>query len=242
MDIATNEAETVVGEIFALFGERGAERYGERVTQLDHALQCAELARREGAPATLIAAALLHDYGHLIESRGQMAERDGLDGEHEAIGALALSSWFGPEVTQPIALHVAAKRWLCAREPSYFEALSAASKLSLELQGGPFGPEDADRFLTRPYAAEAIRLRRWDDFGKKLETDEILTLGNFVNVLTGALILPRQAGEGDRKAVEGAGLTPPPLGGGGPLPGGGGPAPLPTYGRIPPASQGEISE
>jgi phosphonate degradation associated HDIG domain protein len=175
--------EAVVAEIFALFAERGGERYGERVTQLDHALQCAELARREGAPRTLIAAALLHDWGHLIENRGHMAERDGLDGEHEALGALSLSAWFPPAVTQPIALHVAAKRWLCAREPGYFEALSAASQLSLELQGGPFAPDEADAFLTRPYAAEAIRLRRWDDFGKQLETDEALTLESFAGVL-----------------------------------------------------------
>ena len=112
-----------------------------------------------------------------------MAERDGLDGEHEALGALSLSAWFPPAVTQPIALHVAAKRWLCAREPGYFEALSAASQLSLELQGGPFEPGEADDFLTRPYAAEAIRLRRWDDFGKQLETDEALTLESFAGVL-----------------------------------------------------------
>ena len=179
--------EAVVAEIFAQFAERGAERYGERVTQLDHALQCAELARRDGVPKTLIAAALLHDYGHLIENRGHMAERDGLDGEHEALGALALSEWFGPEVTQPIALHVAAKRWLCAREPGYFEALSPASQLSLKLQGGPFAPADADEFLTRPYAAEAIALRRWDDFGKKLETDEVLTLESFADTLARAI-------------------------------------------------------
>jgi [1-hydroxy-2-(trimethylamino)ethyl]phosphonate dioxygenase len=179
--------EAIVEEIFALFAARGAERYGERVTQLDHALQCAELGRREGAPDALVAAALLHDWGHLIEDRGHMAERDGLDGEHEAVGALALSAWFGPEVTQPIALHVAAKRWLCAREAGYYEALSPASKLSLELQGGPFTPAEADEFLARPHADEAIRLRRWDDFGKKLETDEALTLEGFRDVLVAAL-------------------------------------------------------
>ena len=181
--------QAVTREIFALFAARGAERYGERVTQLDHALQCAELARREGAPDTLIVAALLHDYGHLIDNRGEMAERDGLDGEHEAVGALALSAWFGPEVTQPIALHVAAKRWLTAREPGYFAALSPASQLSLDLQGGPFGPAEADAFLARPYAAEAIRLRRWDDFGKKLETDGPLALESFESLVIEAVLV-----------------------------------------------------
>jgi phosphonate degradation associated HDIG domain protein len=172
-----------VEEILALFAARGAERYGERVSQLDHALQCAELARREGAGDALVAAALLHDYGHLIDDRGQMAERDGLDGEHEAVGARALAAWFPPAVTGPIALHVAAKRWLCAREPGYFAAQSEASKLSLELQGGAFTPAEADDFLAQPHAAEAIRLRRWDDYGKKLETDAALTLAGFVNTL-----------------------------------------------------------
>jgi phosphonate degradation associated HDIG domain protein len=156
----------MIETIFALFAERGHERYGESVTQLEHAIQCAMLAEAEGAPASLVAAALLHDYGHLIENRGHMAECEGLDGEHEALGALALSSGFGPQVTRPIALHVAAKRYLCATEPDYFDRLSAASQLSLKLQGGPVTREEAAAFAALPYAADAVRLRRWDDTGK----------------------------------------------------------------------------
>jgi gamma-butyrobetaine dioxygenase len=176
-------ADDAIDEIFALFRLRGGERYGERVTQLDHALQCATLAASEGAADALVAAALLHDYGHLIEDRGHMAERDGLDGVHEALGALALSAWFGAEVTRPIALHVAAKRYLCAVEPGYAEALSPASQLSLSLQGGPMTTGEAADFAALPFAAEAVRLRRWDDWGKALEPQERRPLESFRDVL-----------------------------------------------------------
>ena len=162
-------ASPVIDQIFALFDERGHERYGERVTQLDHALQSATLAGLDGASDPLVAAALLHDYGHLIEDRGHMAEREGLDGEHEALGALALSAWFGEAVTRPIALHVAAKRYLCATEPGYLAALSLASKLSLDLQGGPMTATEAEAYAALPFAADAVRLRRCDDGGKALE-------------------------------------------------------------------------
>src|SRR5580692_3925108 len=104
-------------EISRAFAERGADAYGENVSQLDHALQCAQLAEAEGASDHLIAAALLHDYGHLFEGRGDAAERDGRDARHELHGARALRRWFGLEVVGPIALHVLAKRYLCAAEP-----------------------------------------------------------------------------------------------------------------------------
>jgi gamma-butyrobetaine dioxygenase len=176
-------AEAGVDAVLALVRARGDERYGELVTQLDHALQCASLAAGEGAAPSLVAAALLHDYGHLIDGRGHMAERDGLDGAHEAVGAAALAVWFGPAVTQPIALHVAAKRYLCAAEQGYLGALSPASRLSLDLQGGPFATAEADAFIAWPYAQEAVRLRRWDDWGKALEPGRRRTLESFRETL-----------------------------------------------------------
>lgn len=148
------------------FAARGGDAYGENVSQLDHALQCAQLAEAEGAGDHLIAAALLHDYGHLFEGRGDAAEREGLDAKHEAHGARALRRWFGPEVAGPVALHVIAKRYLCAAEPGYEAALSPASVLSLRLQGGPLDAAQRRRFERRRFAADAIRLRRWDDAGK----------------------------------------------------------------------------
>jgi phosphonate degradation associated HDIG domain protein len=155
-----------ISVISRAFAERGGDSYGEHVSQLDHALQCAWLAQQEGASDHLIAAALLHDYGHLFEGRGDAAERDGRDARHELHGARALRRWFGLEVVGPIALHVLAKRYLCAAEPGYAEALSPASVLSLKLQGGPFTPEQCRRFERGRFAADAIRVRRWDDAGK----------------------------------------------------------------------------
>jgi [1-hydroxy-2-(trimethylamino)ethyl]phosphonate dioxygenase len=153
-------------EIAQAFADRGGDSYGEHVSQLDHALQCAWLAQEDGAGDHLIAAALLHDYGHLFEGRGDAAERDGRDARHELHGARALRRWFGPEVVGPIALHVLAKRYLCAAEPGYAEALSPASVLSLKLQGGAFTPAQCRRFERSRFSADAIRVRRWDDTGK----------------------------------------------------------------------------
>ncbi len=161
----------MLDQIFAVFAQRGADRYGEDVTQLEHALQCARLAVLDEAPDSLVAAALLHDYSHLFEARGDAAERDGVDAGHETHGARLLGPWFGPEVTTPIALHVAAKRYLCAVEPDYEDSLSRASALSLRLQGGRFTPEQAQRFEAAPFAADAVRLRRYDDAGKCVGAD-----------------------------------------------------------------------
>ncbi|MFI4933803.1 MAG: HD domain-containing protein [Caulobacterales bacterium] len=155
-----------VDEIFRAYAERGDAFYGERVTQLDHALQCAALAEADGAPDALIAAALLHDYGHLFEGRGDAAQGERRDARHEVHGALALKAWFGPAVVAPIALHVAAKRHLCAAQPGYEAALSPASVLSLKLQGGRFTRTQCRRFGARPFAGDAIQVRRWDDGGK----------------------------------------------------------------------------
>ncbi|HEX3364429.1 phosphonate degradation HD-domain oxygenase [Phenylobacterium sp.] len=152
--------------IFAAFAERGGEGYGEDVSQLDHALQCAALAERDAAPPPLIAAALLHDFGHLSEDRGDAAAHQARDARHEIHGARALRRWFGPEVFGPVALHVLAKRYLCATVPAYAAALSPASQLSLTLQGGAFTPVQCARFARTRFAEDAVRLRRWDDTGK----------------------------------------------------------------------------
>jgi [1-hydroxy-2-(trimethylamino)ethyl]phosphonate dioxygenase len=146
----------------------GQKHYGESsVTQLEHAIQCAMLAEREGASPALIAASLLHDLGHLInpEDRAQTARRE--DCEHEVIAADYLARWFGDDVVLPIRLHVAAKRYLTATDPGYAATLSAGSTLSLQLQGGLFSAGDAREFAALPGAADAIRLRRWDESAKE---------------------------------------------------------------------------
>ncbi|MCX7354327.1 MAG: HD domain-containing protein [Alphaproteobacteria bacterium] len=149
-----------------LMNRMGAIRYGsEPVPQLDHALQCAALAEREGASSQLVAAALLHDIGHLTADDEGAALR-GVDARHEIDGSGFLAAWFGGEVTRPVRLHVDAKRYLCAVDPAYFDGLSPASVRSLALQGGPFSAHEAQRFIAQAQASEAMRLRRWDDGAK----------------------------------------------------------------------------
>ena len=155
-----------VDRIFATLETAGKARYGmEAINQLEHALQCATLAEEDGADAALITAALLHDIGHLIHKLDDAAAQ-GVDDRHEALGEKLVRRWFGEGVVRPIALHVDAKRYLCAVEGPYFDHLSPASVRSLELQGGPFARDEAEEFIARAGAPEAVRLRRWDDDAK----------------------------------------------------------------------------
>jgi predicted HD phosphohydrolase len=128
-----------IDEIFAVYRERGGNAYaGERINQLEHALQCALLAEQSGADAPLIVASLLHNYGHLIHGSGDAVSGRGINDRHETLGADRLSTLFADSLTAPIRLHVDAKRYLCATDPEYMKILSAGSVRSLELQGGPF--------------------------------------------------------------------------------------------------------
>jgi phosphonate degradation associated HDIG domain protein len=147
-----------------LYAERAGALYGEGVSQIEHALQCAALAEADGGSPSLIAASLLHDVGHLFEDDVDALE---IDHRHEISGAQALKDLFDDRVRAPIALHVAAKRWLCLREPGYFETLSPASQRTLELQGGVFDAAQADHFERQPHWREAVALRRYDDLGKR---------------------------------------------------------------------------
>jgi phosphonate degradation associated HDIG domain protein len=155
-----------VDQIFAAFAARGAERYGESVTQLEHALQCAVIAEQDGASPALVAAALLHDYGHLIGEPGDPAQDRGEDARHEVHGPAALAAWFPAEVRAPIALHVTAKRYLCTVDAAYEAELSPASVLSLKLQGGRLSAQDCRRFEAVRGFEDALRLRRYDDLAK----------------------------------------------------------------------------
>lgn len=151
-----------------LYAARGGLSYGEGVTQMEHALQCAALAEADGADESLITAALLHDVGHLLEDETAVAAFK-VDYRHQLVGAEALAGLFGEAVLAPITLHVAAKRYLCFAEPAYFDALSAASKATLRLQGGPFDSGEAAAFEAQPFWREAVALRRYDDMGKRDE-------------------------------------------------------------------------
>lgn len=161
-----HSAEAFVNLIFALFDRAGGHHYGEAVTQLDHALQTAHHARNAGEPGTLVAAALLHDIGHLLQKQGEDAADRGVDALHERIGAAWLAQGFGPQLTEPVRLHIEAKRYLATRTPSYLATLSHASRESLRLQGGPMTQAEAAEFETVPAFDAAIRLRIYDDQGK----------------------------------------------------------------------------
>jgi gamma-butyrobetaine dioxygenase len=135
-------------------------------------LQAAALAERDGAAAALVAAALLHDVGHFT---GAVHGRDltaGTDNRHSHQGADWLAAWFGPEVTEPVRLHVAAKRYLCAVEPDYFGRLSEASVYTLSVQGGVMSAQEVAAFEADPHAVDAVRLRRWDEAAKEPEAND----------------------------------------------------------------------
>lgn len=160
----------VIETIFDRFREHGAAAYlGEPVSVSEHMLQSAAWAEKDSAPPELVAAALLHDYGHLIHDLPEDSAEHGVDTRHEDVAFACLEQWFPPEVTEPIRLHVAAKRYLCAVDPSYHDTLSPASRLSLDLQGGPMSADEAAGFEASPHAAAACRLRRYDDAGKDPE-------------------------------------------------------------------------
>ena len=157
----------LVNYIVWLYGDRGARPYGsEAVTQFEHALQCAELAERGGASDDLIVASLLHDLGHLLHELGSDVARRGVDDRHEYRPLRMLRRHFGEAVLAPIRLHVAAKRYLCTVESGYWDGLSPASRVSLQLQGGIYTQVEASHFIRQPCAHDAVRLRMWDDRAK----------------------------------------------------------------------------
>lgn len=156
-----------VDGLFQLLEKRGGSAYGgERISQLAHALQSAQLAVEAGDPASLVIAALMHDIGHLVGKGDEGLAEKGIDARHEASGALVLEQVFGGAVAEPVRLHVDAKRYLCFAEAGYWDSLSQGSKVSLQVQGGPFDAAQAKAFIESPRAADAVKLRRYDDLAK----------------------------------------------------------------------------
>jgi phosphonate degradation associated HDIG domain protein len=173
MQDMTDERLAVIG---SLLEDRADGRYGlHDINQRQHALQAAMLAERDGGTDALVAAALMHDIGHLVHHLGENPAADGIDDRHEEVGHAFLVRWFAREVTEPVRLHVAAKRYLCAVEPDYFLKLSQDSVLSLSLQGGPMSPEEVAAFRALPQAEAAVQLRRYDEAAKvkDLETPPV---------------------------------------------------------------------
>ncbi len=159
--------ETIVPFLEGIVARRGAESYlGEAVTMAGHMLQTALLAEQEGAADELVAAALLHDIGHFTTEFGPYSPADTRDNHHDHAGARILAPFFPPVVTECTRLHVAAKRYLCATDPSYSHGLSTASVHSLSLQGGGMNRGEVATFEQNSFHREAVRVRIWDDRGK----------------------------------------------------------------------------
>jgi [1-hydroxy-2-(trimethylamino)ethyl]phosphonate dioxygenase len=157
----------VAEEILVIYGRRGSETYfGENVSTAEHCLQAAYFAQIAGAPPGLVVAALLHDIGHLVEEVPQDIADWTVDAHHEEIGGRWLAQRFRPEVSEPVRLHVPAKRYLLATDAKYFAKLSPASVITLKLQGGPMAAHEVAQFETEAYYKDAVRVRQWDDQGK----------------------------------------------------------------------------
>ncbi len=156
-----------VKEVLALLAAKGDMAYfGEEVSVLEHSLQAACFAERDGADDATVTAALVHDIGHLLHGLSEDIAAQGRDARHEEVACGYLSRYFADDVVAPVRMHVAAKRYLCSVEPDYFNQLSASSVQSLALQGGPFTEAEAAEFAGRPFALKAVALRRWDDEAK----------------------------------------------------------------------------
>jgi phosphonate degradation associated HDIG domain protein len=157
----------VIEDLLKLYEVKGDREYeGEGISQLEHALQSAQLAEQAGAAPALVCAALLHDVGHLLNDKGETPTLRGVDDLHQYAALPFLRPYFPEAVLGPIRLHVDAKRYLCATRPDYYERLSEDSKRSLKLQGGVFAPAEAERFIGQPHAADAVQVRLWDDAAK----------------------------------------------------------------------------
>ena len=179
---------SVADEIFELFRTRGQDAYyGENVSILEHSLQTAWFAHRSSAARCLVVAALVHDIGHLLHGLPENVANQGIDGRHELAGESWLRSRFAPEVTEPVRLHVEAKRYLCYADSGYSGRLSPSSMQSLALQGGVHSGDEAREFERNAYFRDAIALRRWDD-AAKIPGLGVPDLGAYRNALDGLVL------------------------------------------------------
>ena len=167
VELAQGTPTQKVDALFAYMERRGQSFYDEVVTQLEHALQCAYQAQQVGADSVQVAAALLHDLGHfLVDEHNKEADFLTEDLLHEEVGAEYLEPFFIDAVTEPVGLHVPAKRYICTVDESYYQTLSRASKRSFELQGGFMSAEEKAAFEQKPHWESAVQLRKWDDLAK----------------------------------------------------------------------------
>ena len=159
---------------------------GEKITISDHMLQTAMLAEKSHSSKPLICACLLHDIGHFIIKKPDLLVSNSLDGKHEEIGFELLKNYFKPEVTEPIKLHVQAKRYL-SKKKSYYDLLSNPSKISLKLQGGIMNDEESQKFTSLKFCIDALMLRKYDDEGKKPNM-KVKKIDDYLDLINSQLI------------------------------------------------------
>jgi predicted HD phosphohydrolase len=167
-------AHETIAALFSQIRTQGDKDYfGERVSQLAHALQSAQQARSSGADNETILAALLHDIGHFIPLYADMPAMMATNGDkvgrgsHEVFGADYLGQLgFSEKIRALVGAHVMAKRFLTATDKEYYESLSERSKQTLKVQGGPFNDEEVAEARKDPLLQEKLNVRRWDDLAK----------------------------------------------------------------------------
>ena len=181
--------DNIIDFILDLFARRGTEEYmGEPVSMAQHMEQTAACAVADDSSDKLVIAALLHDIGHFVGDFPIDALENGVDNLHEEAGAKFLERFYPASVTEPIRLHVAAKKYLCAVDEEYFSRLSDASVQSLQVQGGPMTQVEIKAFESSPYHQSAVQVRRYDDDGKVAGLD-IKTVSSYRDRLQSLLIL-----------------------------------------------------
>ncbi len=170
--MAAADPHQIATDLFALLRQGDGKAYGgSGVSMAAHMLQTASLAERADAPPALVVAALLHDIGHFGtdlpigtgDDRHEVMRKQTVDRGHQDVGARLLERTFGPQVAEPVRLHVAAKRYLCATETAYADSLSPTTRHTLALQGGAMSEQEVGAFAASLHADDAVRLRRWDD-------------------------------------------------------------------------------
>lgn len=167
MTTPTVDKQPTLDYLTAIYDGRATGQYGlTLINQRAHAVQSGFHARAQCLPASIVVAALLHDIGHMVHDLGDHPAALGIDDKHEDIGADWLKRYFGPDVTEPIRLHVAAKRYLCTVEPGYLDKLSDDSIESLALQGGKMSDYEVTAYTREPYWKGALALRRIDELAK----------------------------------------------------------------------------
>ncbi len=176
----------VINKIIKDFNNNCTLYIGEKVTIAEHMIQAAMLAERDNSPSSVICASLLHDYGHFIIDDPDKLVKKSLDGKHEDIGYKFLKQYFPKKVTEPIKLHVQAKRFLC-REKKYYSELSKASKVSLKLQGGIMNDSEAKKFSYNEFFKEALQVRKYDDDGK-IPDIKLKNIEDFTSIISENLI------------------------------------------------------